>query len=213
MAPDAGKPAREQATALSESGEEKTDQSPHQERGIQAQDCKCEFPFPSFPEFLISFLSSYSFSSSSLSLAVSSSPTAVALSPSGQRAAVGTANGMVYLLDLRTWQVGHSRWAEFASRKSLTDCPEDLSKPAPPVITLFDSATCISLTSDQRLGIKSITPSKLFAAHLPFKAVLRLYCIQHCKEHRARTSSLPTKWSALLKDMAYKVKRNQNIAM
>ncbi|XP_004413083.1 PREDICTED: telomerase protein component 1 [Odobenus rosmarus divergens] len=42
--------------------------------------------------------------SSSLSLAVSSSPTAVALSPSGQRAAVGTANGMVYLLDLRTWQ-------------------------------------------------------------------------------------------------------------
>uniref|UniRef100_A0A452TVM3 Telomerase associated protein 1 n=1 Tax=Ursus maritimus TaxID=29073 RepID=A0A452TVM3_URSMA len=42
--------------------------------------------------------------SSSLSLAVSSSPTAVALSPSGQRAAVGTASGMVYLLDLRTWQ-------------------------------------------------------------------------------------------------------------
>uniref|UniRef100_M3Z351 Telomerase associated protein 1 n=1 Tax=Mustela putorius furo TaxID=9669 RepID=M3Z351_MUSPF len=41
---------------------------------------------------------------SSLSLAVSSSPTAVALSPSGQRAAVGTGNGMVYLLDLRTWQ-------------------------------------------------------------------------------------------------------------
>ncbi|XP_060031383.1 telomerase protein component 1 isoform X2 [Erinaceus europaeus] len=42
--------------------------------------------------------------SSSLSLAVSSSPTAVAFSPSGQRAAVGTANGTVYLLDLRTWQ-------------------------------------------------------------------------------------------------------------
>ncbi|XP_036094988.1 telomerase protein component 1 isoform X1 [Rousettus aegyptiacus] len=42
--------------------------------------------------------------SSSLSLAVSSSPTAVAISPSGQRAAVGTANGTVYLLDLRTWQ-------------------------------------------------------------------------------------------------------------
>ncbi|XP_032712839.1 telomerase protein component 1 [Lontra canadensis] len=41
---------------------------------------------------------------SSLSLAVTSSPTAVALSPSGQRAAVGTGNGMVYLLDLRTWQ-------------------------------------------------------------------------------------------------------------
>ncbi|KAG8509749.1 Telomerase protein component 1, partial [Galemys pyrenaicus] len=42
--------------------------------------------------------------SSSLSLAVSSSPTAVAFSPNGQRAAVGTANGTVYLLDLRTWQ-------------------------------------------------------------------------------------------------------------
>ncbi|KAM9091234.1 telomerase protein component 1 isoform 2-T2 [Megaptera novaeangliae] len=42
--------------------------------------------------------------SSSLSLAVSSSPTAVAFSPSGQRAAVGTASGTVYLLDLRTWQ-------------------------------------------------------------------------------------------------------------
>lgn len=41
---------------------------------------------------------------SSLSLAVSSSPTAVAFSPNGQRAAVGTANGTVYLLDLRTWQ-------------------------------------------------------------------------------------------------------------
>ncbi|KAK2498922.1 hypothetical protein MC885_003950 [Smutsia gigantea] len=41
---------------------------------------------------------------SSLSLAVSSSPTAVAFSPSGHRSAVGTANGMVYLLDLRTWQ-------------------------------------------------------------------------------------------------------------
>uniref|UniRef100_A0A671FNJ2 Telomerase protein component 1 n=1 Tax=Rhinolophus ferrumequinum TaxID=59479 RepID=A0A671FNJ2_RHIFE len=40
----------------------------------------------------------------SLSLAVSSSPTAVAFSPSGQRAAVGTASGTVYLLDLRTWQ-------------------------------------------------------------------------------------------------------------
>ncbi|XP_051678544.2 telomerase protein component 1 isoform X2 [Oryctolagus cuniculus] len=40
----------------------------------------------------------------SLSLAVPSSPTAVAISPSGQRAAVGTANGTVYLLDLRTWQ-------------------------------------------------------------------------------------------------------------
>ncbi|XP_012589526.1 PREDICTED: telomerase protein component 1 isoform X2 [Condylura cristata] len=42
--------------------------------------------------------------SSTLSLAVSSSPTAVAFSPSGHRAAVGTANGTVYLLDLRTWQ-------------------------------------------------------------------------------------------------------------
>ncbi|KAL4692523.1 hypothetical protein H8959_016333 [Pygathrix nigripes] len=42
--------------------------------------------------------------SSSLSLVVSSSPTAVAFSTSGQRAAVGTANGTVYLLDLRTWQ-------------------------------------------------------------------------------------------------------------
>ncbi|KAM5235460.1 LOW QUALITY PROTEIN: telomerase protein component 1 [Ctenodactylus gundi] len=42
--------------------------------------------------------------SSSLSLAVSSSPTAVAFSPNGRRAAVGTANGTVYLLDLRTWQ-------------------------------------------------------------------------------------------------------------
>ncbi|XP_033707287.1 telomerase protein component 1 isoform X1 [Tursiops truncatus] len=43
--------------------------------------------------------------SSSLSLAVSSPPTAAAFSPDGQRAAVGTANGTVYLLDLRTWQV------------------------------------------------------------------------------------------------------------
>ncbi|EPY76192.1 telomerase protein component 1 [Camelus ferus] len=42
--------------------------------------------------------------SSSLSLALSSAPTAVAFSPNGQRAAVGTANGTVYLLDLRTWQ-------------------------------------------------------------------------------------------------------------
>ncbi|XP_053452152.1 telomerase protein component 1 isoform X5 [Nycticebus coucang] len=41
---------------------------------------------------------------SSLSLTVSSFPTAVAFSPNGQRAAVGTANGTVYLLDLRTWQ-------------------------------------------------------------------------------------------------------------
>ncbi|XP_040825708.1 telomerase protein component 1 [Ochotona curzoniae] len=40
----------------------------------------------------------------SVSLPVSSSPTAVAISPSGQRAAVGTANGTVYLLDLRAWQ-------------------------------------------------------------------------------------------------------------
>eukprot|EP00071_Canis_lupus_P050235 XP_022283792.1 telomerase protein component 1 isoform X2 [Canis lupus familiaris] len=39
-----------------------------------------------------------------LSLAIPSSLTAVALSPSGHRAAVGTADGMVYLLDLRTWQ-------------------------------------------------------------------------------------------------------------
>ncbi|KAL1781119.1 telomerase protein component 1 [Sigmodon hispidus] len=39
----------------------------------------------------------------SLSLAISS-PTAVALSPNGQRAAVGTASGTIYLLDLRTWQ-------------------------------------------------------------------------------------------------------------
>ncbi|XP_036849878.2 telomerase protein component 1 isoform X2 [Manis javanica] len=42
--------------------------------------------------------------SSSLFLAVFSCPTAVAFSPSGHRAAVGTANGMVYLLDVRTWQ-------------------------------------------------------------------------------------------------------------
>lgn len=103
MAPDAGKPVREQATALSETGEIQTRVT--MERGIRSQQCKCEFPFPSFPEFFISSLSSYSLSSSSLSLAVSSSPTAVALSPSGQRAAVGTASGMVYLLDLRTWQV------------------------------------------------------------------------------------------------------------
>ncbi|XP_042557018.1 telomerase protein component 1 [Dipodomys spectabilis] len=40
----------------------------------------------------------------SLTLAISSSPTAVAFSSNGQRAAVGTANGTVYLLDLRTWQ-------------------------------------------------------------------------------------------------------------
>ncbi|XP_058149817.1 telomerase protein component 1 isoform X1 [Dasypus novemcinctus] len=42
--------------------------------------------------------------SSSLSLAVSSSPTTVAFSPNGQRAAVGTASGTVHLLDLRSWQ-------------------------------------------------------------------------------------------------------------
>ncbi|XP_076983448.1 telomerase protein component 1 isoform X2 [Tamandua tetradactyla] len=42
--------------------------------------------------------------SSSLSLAVSSSPTAVAFSPNGQRAAVGTASGTIHFLDLRTWQ-------------------------------------------------------------------------------------------------------------
>ncbi|XP_006835617.1 PREDICTED: telomerase protein component 1 [Chrysochloris asiatica] len=41
--------------------------------------------------------------SSGLSLSVSS-PTAVAFSPSGQRAAVGTANGTLYLLDLNSWQ-------------------------------------------------------------------------------------------------------------
>nr|XP_013009973.1 telomerase protein component 1-like [Cavia porcellus] len=41
---------------------------------------------------------------SSMSLASSSSPTAVAFSINEQRAAVGTANGTVYLLDLRTWQ-------------------------------------------------------------------------------------------------------------
>ncbi|XP_048211653.1 telomerase protein component 1 [Perognathus longimembris pacificus] len=41
---------------------------------------------------------------SSLTLATASSPTAVAFSSNGQRAAVGTANGTVYLLDLRTWQ-------------------------------------------------------------------------------------------------------------
>ncbi|XP_029419184.1 telomerase protein component 1 isoform X2 [Nannospalax galili] len=40
----------------------------------------------------------------SLSLSISSTPTAVALSPNGRRAAVGTANGTIYLLDLRTWQ-------------------------------------------------------------------------------------------------------------
>ncbi|XP_064148316.1 telomerase protein component 1 isoform X2 [Loxodonta africana] len=42
--------------------------------------------------------------SSSLSLSVSSSPTAVAISPNGQRAVVGTASGTVYLLDLNSWQ-------------------------------------------------------------------------------------------------------------
>ncbi|KAH0505878.1 Telomerase protein component 1 [Microtus ochrogaster] len=42
-------------------------------------------------------------SQQSLSLAISS-PTAVALSPNGQRAAVSTASGTIYLLDLRTWQ-------------------------------------------------------------------------------------------------------------
>ena len=57
---------------------------------------------PLIPHF---HLYCYFFCSSSLSLAVSSSPTAVAFSPNGQRAAVGTANGTVYLLDLRTWQV------------------------------------------------------------------------------------------------------------
>ena len=67
--------------------------------GLQAQKCT------SFPWSLISTFSCYFFCSSSLSLAVSSSPTAVAFSPNGQRAAVGTANGTVYLLDLRTWQV------------------------------------------------------------------------------------------------------------
>lgn len=40
----------------------------------------------------------------SLSLPISSSPTAVAFSPNGQRAAVGTAGGTIYLLNLRTWQ-------------------------------------------------------------------------------------------------------------
>ncbi|XP_031217755.1 telomerase protein component 1 [Mastomys coucha] len=40
----------------------------------------------------------------SLSLTISSSPTAVAFSPNGQRAAVGTASGTIYLLNLRTWQ-------------------------------------------------------------------------------------------------------------
>ncbi|XP_049624684.1 telomerase protein component 1 [Suncus etruscus] len=42
--------------------------------------------------------------SPSLSLMLSSTPTAVAFTSNGQRAAVGTANGTVYLLDLRTWQ-------------------------------------------------------------------------------------------------------------
>ncbi|XP_007949412.1 telomerase protein component 1 [Orycteropus afer afer] len=42
--------------------------------------------------------------SSSLCLSVSSSPTAVAFSSNGQRAAVGTADGTVYLLDLNSWQ-------------------------------------------------------------------------------------------------------------
>ena len=40
----------------------------------------------------------------SLSLTMSSSPTAVAFSPNGQRAAVGTASGTIYLLNLKTWQ-------------------------------------------------------------------------------------------------------------
>lgn len=74
-------------------------------RGIQAQKRRNEFPFTPFSSFLTFPLSSCSFYSSSLSLAVSSSPTAVAFSPNGQRAAVGTANGTVYLLDLRTWEV------------------------------------------------------------------------------------------------------------
>ncbi|XP_021037581.1 telomerase protein component 1 isoform X1 [Mus caroli] len=43
-------------------------------------------------------------SQQSLSLTMSSSPTAVAFSPNGQRAAVGTASGTIYLLNLRTWQ-------------------------------------------------------------------------------------------------------------
>lgn len=74
------------------------------ERGIQGQKCKHEFPLASFPDSSFPpFLATLS--SSSLSLTVSSSPTAVALCPRGQRAAVGTASGMVYLLDLKTWQV------------------------------------------------------------------------------------------------------------
>ncbi|KAM6202580.1 telomerase protein component 1 [Rhynchocyon petersi] len=42
--------------------------------------------------------------SSGLSLFMSSCPTAVAFSSNGQRAAVGTANGTVHLLDLNSWQ-------------------------------------------------------------------------------------------------------------
>ncbi|XP_043840432.1 telomerase protein component 1 [Dromiciops gliroides] len=42
--------------------------------------------------------------SSSLSLALPSTPTAVGLSPNGQRAVVATASGIVHLLDTCTWQ-------------------------------------------------------------------------------------------------------------
>ncbi|OWK09309.1 TEP1 [Cervus elaphus hippelaphus] len=62
--------------------------------------------------------------SSSLSLAVSSSPTAVAFSPNGQRAAVGTANGTVYLLDLRTWQLWDTVRGQLASQHT---CPKPLN--------------------------------------------------------------------------------------
>lgn len=143
------------------------------ERGVQAQKCRNEFPSSSFPSFLISSLSCCSSSSSSLSLAVFSPPTAAAFSPNGQRAAVGTASGTVYLLDLRTWQVRHTGRGGIYLQKSLMSCPEARGKPNPPVITLFDSA--LYLNTARNTGL--------------------------------RTLSLPTRWSVLLKNKAYKVKK------
>ncbi|XP_006883338.1 PREDICTED: telomerase protein component 1 [Elephantulus edwardii] len=69
--------------------------------------------------------------SSGLSLSVSSSPTAVAFSHNAQRAAVGTANGTVHLLDLNSWQ----------EEKSLVSGCDGISS------CLFLSDTSIFLTS------------------------------------------------------------------
>lgn len=99
----AGPPKRKLRHSLNLENKEQTRVT--MEREFQSQKYKNEFLITSFPTFLISSLSCYSLFSSSVSLVVSSSPTAVAFSPNGQRAAVGTANGTVYLLDLRTWQV------------------------------------------------------------------------------------------------------------